>query len=193
MNLSYVITLPRHKNWTDNRIDRLTSNPNFVIEIIVVSWIKELIGRDYSSKVFTIKLSLYISYSHYSTTIDQYSIVIVNIHLSFLSPQRFAWKYLYNNNTKIWLYKTLYESHENVNSVPSRQKRWIAWCYVHCEVGGTKGPEGSISVRGTWRIVHWLIRMDLNDLPFRNGLYIMLKSSYGVNQLFLIHYKAEIY
>ena len=70
--------------------------------------------------------------------------------------------------------------------------RILAWCIVHCEIGGTKGPRGSVSARGAKRRVHWRIRVAPECLRSHNARYIMLKSNYDMSYLVLIHYEAEI-
>ena len=64
---------------------------------------------------------------------------------------------------------------------------------MHCEIGGTKGPLGSVNALGATRLVHWRIRVALECLRSHNARYIMLKSEYNMNYLVLIHYEAEIY
>ena len=62
---------------------------------------------------------------------------------------------------------------------------------MHCEIGGTKGPRGSVNA--PTRRVHWRIRVAPECLQSHNARYIMLKSEYNMNYLVLIHYEAEIY
>ena len=64
---------------------------------------------------------------------------------------------------------------------------------MHCEIGGTKGPRGSGNARGAKRRVQWRIRVAPECLRSHNARYIMLKSDYNMNYMFLIHYEAEIY
>ena len=64
---------------------------------------------------------------------------------------------------------------------------------MHCEIGGTKGPRGSVNALGATRLVHWLILVAPKCLRSHNARCIMLKFDYNMNYLVLIHYEAEIY
>ena len=53
---------------------------------------------------------------------------------------------------------------------------------MHCEIGGTKGPRGSVSSAECTDVSEW---------P-HNARYIILKSDYDMNYLVLIHFEAKI-
>ena len=98
----------------------------------------------------------------------------VAMHVTYKTMHRFPQCMIRHLPLRKIAYKFRHHNVPTPNN--SCYNRILAWCIVHCEIGGTQGPLGYVNALGATRLVHWLILVAPSCLRSHNTRYIMLKS-----------------